>query len=105
MLIFTRRQLRCFISVITSLDAGDLLMNDELMFVIVYVDVRCNDKVFIKILNDDLHVWRLAVRIRTHLNDHAQVSDVHPLSLDDLHDDPVQISQLWVRRHASAYKW
>ena len=42
--------------------------------------------------------------LRTHLYDHAQVSDVHPLCLNDLHDDPVQISQLRVRRHASAYE-
>ena len=38
----------------------------------------------------------------THLYDHAQVPDVHPLRLDDLHDDAVQVGQLRVWRHASA---
>lgn len=37
----------------------------------------------------------------THLYDHAQVSDVHPLGLDDLHDDPVQVGQLRVGGHGA----
>lgn len=40
----------------------------------------------------------------THLYNHAQVSDVHPLRLDDLHDDPVQVGQLRVWCHASGYE-
>lgn len=38
----------------------------------------------------------------THLYDHAQVSDIHALRLDDLHDDPVQVGQLGIGRHTPA---
>ena len=44
---------------------------------------------------------RVTKRSLTHLYDHAQVSDVHPLCLNDLHDDAVQVGQLRVRRHAA----
>lgn len=40
----------------------------------------------------------------THLYDHAQVTDVHPLGFDDLHDDPVQVCQLRVGGHGAGDK-
>lgn len=47
-------------------------------------------------LNNSLVLFVTSTRpaIRTHLYDHAQVSDVHPLRLDDLHDHTVQVGQL-----------
>lgn len=37
----------------------------------------------------------------THLYYHPQVSDIHSLRLYDLHDDTVQVGQLWVGCHAA----